>query len=324
VDNFKAQWEYVANEGTGFAFMTNLDAPRYRVVQTDLTAPGEPETWRDVIPQHHKDLLQWASALKGDSLVVCYLRDVRSALELRSLATGNLRAVLPLPGIGSVAGFSGRRQDSEAFFKFTSFTEPGAIYRFDTEQPELEPQIFRRIKLQCEFEPDDFVTRQEFFHSADGTRVPMFVVHKKGLALDGCNPTLLYGYGGFNISLEPGFSVARLCYILAYNGVYAVANLRGGGEYGTGWRDAGSKQHKQNVFDDFQAAAEHLQAEGYCSPATTTIQGGSNGGLLVAACANQRPDLYAAVLAQVGVMDMLRFHKFTIVRFHPILLSICF
>lgn len=312
VDDFEAQWEVIANEEQSFTLMTNLNAPRYRIVRADLTDPGVPSDWQDVVPQHRKDLLQWGSALKGDTLAVCYLRDVQSALELRSLSSGDLRAVLPLPGIGSVTSFSGRRKDSEYFFTFTGFTEPGAIYRADAQSPEKKPSLYRRIELQCDFKADDFETSQQFYLSKDGTRIPMFIVHKKGIKLDGNNPTLLYGYGGFNISLEPSFSVSRLTWILGYNGVYAVANIRGGGEYGIDWRDAGSKARKQNCFDDFVAAAEHLHSQGYSSPKKTAIQGGSNGGLLVAACANQRPDLFAAVLAQVGVMDLLRFHKFTI------------
>lgn len=218
---------------------------------------------------------------------------------------------LEMPGLGSVSGFSGSHKHTEIFFTFTGFTEPGATYRADLADADPQPRLFRRTQT-AGFSPDDFVTKQEFVTSKDGTKVPMFVVHRKGLELDGANPTLLYGYGGFNISLEPGFSVSRLCWMLAYNGVVAVANLRGGGEYGIEWRDAGSVHNKQNVFDDFQACAQYLHSHGYCSPHTTAIQGGSNGGLLVAACANQRPDLFQVVLAQVGVMDMLRFQKFTI------------
>jgi len=313
VDSFTASFSYVANEGTRFTFKTNLNAPRYRVVRVDVAKPGPVDTWADLVPQHERDVLKSAVALKGDHLVVRYLRDVRGALQLRSLATGALVREFSLPGVGSVTGFSGERKDDEFFFSFTSFVEPGATYRVDLSGGVgAEPTLFRRTELKVDHNPAAYETRQLFVASKDGTQVPMFVTHKKGLKLDGRNPTLLYGYGGFNISLEPGFSASRLAFMRGYNGVYAQANLRGGGEYGIEWRDAGSCANKQNVFDDFQACAEALVREGYCSPATLTIQGGSNGGLLVAACANQRPDLYAAVIGQVGVMDMLRFHKFTI------------
>ncbi|KAF5837923.1 prolyl endopeptidase [Dunaliella salina] len=274
VDNFDASYSYVANEGTTFYFKTNLKAPRYK-----------------------------------------YLRDVRGQLQLRSLSTGALQQEFELETVGSVTGVSGQRKESEFFFSFTSFVEPGATYRVDLSAPtgtKHVPALFKRTELKVPHNPADYETKQVFVPSKDGTRIPMFITHKKGLKLDSSLPTLLYGYGGFNISLEPGFSATRLTFMRGYNGVYAQASIRGGGEYGVGWRDAGSLQHKQNCFDDFQACAEHLIAAGYCSPSKLTIQGGSNGGLLVAACANQRPDLYACVLGQVGVMDMLRFHKFTI------------
>ncbi|BDA42115.1 Prolyl endopeptidase [Coccomyxa sp. Obi] len=312
VDNFEAQWSYVANEGTSFTFKTNLAAPRYRLVRTDIAAPGHPKTWPDVIQEHERDLLQWASALKGDIMAVCWLRDVASVLQLSSLGSGQLLKSIPLPGLGSVRSFSGRRTQSEMFFSYTDFMDPGSIYRLDTADERLEPELFRKTELNVKEDLTQLETKQVFVESKDGTKVPMFIVGRKGLQLDGSNPTLLYGYGGFNISLEPGFSVTRLCWMLAYGGVYAVANLRGGGEYGITWREAGSLHNKQNVFDDFIASAEYLIEAGYTTPAKLVTQGGSNGGLLVAACANQRPDLFGAVVAQVGVMDMLRFHKFTI------------
>ncbi|KAL6754676.1 prolyl oligopeptidase [Haematococcus lacustris] len=312
VDEFVAAYGCVANQGSLMYFRTNLGAPRYKVVACDVRTPSPPSSWCDLIPEHPRDVLKSAVALKGDALVVRYLRDVRGALQLRSLASGSLRKEFELPGLGSITGFSGERKDSEFFFSFTSFVEPGATYRVDLEGEGLEPQLFRRTELRLQHDPDDYQTHQVFVRSKDGTQVPLFITHPRGLQLDGSNPTLLYGYGGFNISLEPGFSASRLAFMRGYRGVFAQANLRGGGEYGTQWRDAGSKENKQNVFDDFQACAEHLVSAGYCSPAKLTIQGGSNGGLLVAACANQRPDLFACVLGQVGVMDMLRFHKFTI------------
>ncbi|PNW76248.1 hypothetical protein CHLRE_12g542100v5 [Chlamydomonas reinhardtii] len=314
VDDFSASFSVVANEGTTFYIMTNLDAPRYRLVKIPhVTSAGPASSWPDHIAQHPKDVLRGALALKGDVLVVRYLRDVVAALQLRQLGSGALTKELPLPGVGSVGAMSGDRKGSELFFSFTSFTEPGALYRIDTAPGSaLEPQLFRRTELKVPHSADDYVTKQVFVTSADGTQVPMFITHHKDTKLDGSAPTLLYGYGGFNVPLEPGFSPNRLAFMRGYGGVFAQANLRGGGEYGTEWRNAGSTHNKQNVFDDFQACAEYLIRERYCSPAKLTIQGGSNGGLLVAACANQRPDLYACVLGQVGVMDMLRFHKFTI------------
>lgn len=318
VDNFDASWDYVANDGQAFTFKTNLDAPRYRVVRADLDQAAAdsssigPSSWPDVIPQHPKDLLQSALALKGDELVVRWLRDVKSALSRHKLSTGELVQEFELPGIGSVGGFSGTRKSKEMFFSFTSFTEPGSTYRVDMAAASPTPELHRQTQLKVPHNPADYETKQVFVPSKDGTQVPMFITYRKGLKLDGSNPTLLYGYGGFNISLEPGFSASRLAWLAGYNGVYAQANLRGGGEYGIDWRNAGSKANKQNVFDDFQACAEYLHQQGYSSPGKLVIQGGSNGGLLVAACINQRPDLYCCGIAQVGVMDMLRFHKFTI------------
>ncbi|MEW5297596.1 MAG: hypothetical protein WDW36_000797 [Sanguina aurantia] len=315
IDNFDASFSVLANEGSKFSFITNLNAPRYRIVQADLGSgsAGPPSSWAELVPQHAKDVLKSATALKGDALVLRYLRDVRGVLQLRSLSSGALEKELSLPGVGAVGGFQGDRKSSECFFTFSSFTEPGAQYRMDLSSPEgSEPQLFRSTELKIAHDPADYVTHQVFVTSKDGTRVPMFVTHRKGRVMDGSAPTLLYGYGGFNISLEPGFSASRLTFIKGYNGIYVQANIRGGGEYGIAWRDAGSKENKQNVFDDFQACAEYLIANKYTSAPKLTIQGGSNGGLLVAACANQRPDLYACVLGQVGVMDMLRFHKFTV------------
>ncbi|CAG9466649.1 unnamed protein product [Pedinophyceae sp. YPF-701] len=315
VDDFSASWDYVANEGAALTLHTNHNAPRYRLVRVDLDAfdaAAGPAAFAEVVPQHEKDVLEWATALQGDALVLCWMRDVKNALELRSLADGRAVAEIPLPGIGAVQGFAGRREDADCFFKFVSFTEPGAIFRCDVAGGAPKTETFRSVKLPGGVDLGTLETRQVFCKSKDGTSVPMFVVHKKGMKLDGSAPALLYGYGGFNISLTPSFSVARLVFALGYGGVLAYANCRGGGEYGIGWREAGSVLNKQNVFDDFQACAEHLIAEKLTSPARLAIEGGSNGGLLVAACCNQRPDLYGCVIGRVGVMDMLRFHKFTI------------
>ena len=321
VDKFDAQYEYIANEGTVFTFKTNLKAPRYRLVRVDVADEamwGRPELWEPVLAET-ESVLQWAAALRGDALITCYIEDAKNTLQVRSLASGELLQDLELP-IGSIGGVSCNREDSEFFFKFTSFTSPGSVFRCDTaglvgsgEASPCTPALYRRTNLSYDgFDPEAFETKQVFVTSKDGTKVPMFVIGPKALTRDGDSLALLYGYGGFNISLTPSFSVSRLAFLLAYGGVVAVANLRGGGEYGEEWHKDGSLLKKQNVFDDFQACAEHLIADGYTSPAKLAIEGGSNGGLLVGACLNQRPDLFACGLAHVGVMDMLRFHKFTI------------
>ena len=220
---------------------------------------------------------------------------------------GVLERQIELPGLGSVGGFSGRREDTETFYQFTGFSVPGRIYRYSI--PSGESRLWRQP--QVAFDPDGFETRQVFASSKDGTRVPVFITHRKGLQRNGANPTLLYGYGGFNISITPSFSAANLAW-MEMGGLYAVANLRGGGEYGEDWHQAGTKTRKQNVFDDFIGAAEWLIGNQYTSPQHLAIAGGSNGGLLVGACMTQRPELFGACLPAVGVLDMLRFHKFTI------------
>jgi prolyl oligopeptidase len=235
-----------------------------------------------------------------------YLRDAKTEVKCFDM-DGKLIREVKLPGIGSAGGFGGHSTDKSTFYTFTSFTEPGAIYRMDLESG--ESRLWR--KPEVKFDGSAFETKQVFVTSKDGTKVPMFIVHKKGLKLDGSNPTLLYGYGGFSISLTPSFSVSRAVW-LEMGGVFAMPNLRGGGEYGRDWHLAGVKLGKQNVFDDFIASAEWLIANKYTSSSKLAIQGGSNGGLLVGACMTQRPELYAAALPAVGVLDMLRFEKFTI------------
>ncbi|HEY0809879.1 MAG TPA: prolyl oligopeptidase family serine peptidase, partial [Longimicrobiales bacterium] len=214
---------------------------------------------------------------------------------------------MALPGIGTLTSLSGKRSSNELFYSFSSFLFPNTVYRYDVATGRND--VFRKPEIN--FDPSGYETKQVFYNSKDGTRVPMFITHKRGIALDGSNPTYLYGYGGFNISMTPGFSVPNLVW-LEMGGVYAMPNLRGGGEYGEAWHKAGTKEKKQNVFDDFIAAAEYLVKEGYTSPAKLAIGGGSNGGLLVGAAMTQRPDLFAVALPDVGVMDMLRFHKFTV------------
>ena len=303
LDDFDASYRFLGNDGDRFFFLTNLDAPRQRVIAINITKP-ERAAWKEIIPQT-KDLLQSVSMV-GDQLIAEYLRDAQSAVVAHDFSGRKIRAV-ELPGIGSVGGFAGRMDDRQTYYAFTSFTDPGAIFRYDLESG--KSTLWRRPDVA--FDGSVYETKQVFVTSKDGTKVPVFIVHRKGIALDGTHRTLLYGYGGFNISQTPGFSVGRAVW-LERGGILAVANLRGGGEYGSEWHQAGTRLRKQNTFDDFIAAAEWLVKEKYTSPAKLAIQGGSNGGLLVGAAMTQRPDLFGAALPAVGVMDMLRFHKFTI------------
>ena len=300
---FDASYDFVENHGSVFWFKTDLAAPRSRLIAIDVNQPGR-ANWKEIIPQS-ADTLQGVSVV-NQQFIAGYLKDARSVVRIFALDGTPVRDV-PLPGLGTVIGFGGKRGDTETFFSFASFTTPGTIYRYDLLTG--QSTVFRQPQL--DFDAAAYETKQVFYKSKDGTRVPMFLVCKRGLKLDGQNPTLLYGYGGFNISLTPSFSVSRAAW-LEMGGVYAQANLRGGGEYGEDWHQAGTKLRKQNVFDDFIAAAEWLQANHYTSPKKLAIQGGSNGGLLVGACMTQRPELFRAALPAVGVMDMLRFHKFTI------------
>jgi len=301
---FDAAYAFIANDGPRFWFHTDLGAPRGRVIEIDLRDPAR-ERWRELVPQG-EETLQGATCL-NETLVVHYLKDAHSQVRQYGMDGGFLREV-ELPGLGTVEGFTGRCKDRETFYGFNGYTTPDTIYRYDLETGEAT--VFRRPEIRG-FDAGRYETRQVFFPSKDGTRIPMFITARKGLKLDGSNPTYLYGYGGFNVSLTPTFSPAHVAW-MERGGVYAVANLRGGGEYGEEWHLAGSKLKKQNVFDDFIAASEWLIANGYTSPRRLAIAGYSNGGLLTAACMVQRPDLYGAVLVGVGVLDMLRFHKFTI------------
>eukprot|EP00163_Fabomonas_tropica_P002767 TRINITY_DN1216_c0_g1_i2.p1 TRINITY_DN1216_c0_g1~~TRINITY_DN1216_c0_g1_i2.p1 ORF type:complete len:774 (+),score=190.38 TRINITY_DN1216_c0_g1_i2:121-2442(+) len=306
IDNFNAEYDYIANDDTVFYFKSNLNAPRYRVLSIDIAHP-DPGNWSSIIPEN-EHVLGSVDAVHGNHLLASYMIDVVEVLRVYTWQGQHVKD-LPTPCPGSIPAASTRREDSEVFYKFTSFLYPGTIFRYDFNTGECD--TFREITVPG-VQPDNFVTEQVFYPSKDGTKVPMFIVKSRDTKLDGSNPTLLYGYGGFNISLTPSFSVSRLAFIRYFGGVFCVANLRGGGEYGEEWHKAGTKERKQNVFDDFHAAAEYLIASKYTSPAHLAIQGGSNGGLLVAACTNQRPELYAAAVAQCGVLDMLRFHKFTI------------
>jgi len=303
LNDFDAEYDFIDNDGPKFWFRTDLNAPRGRLIEIDVTKPAR-ENWREIIPQATETLR--GVSIVNDRFIGQYLKDAHSQVKIFS-REGRFIREIELPGIGSAGGFGGKRKEKETFYSFTSFTVPGTIYRYDLKR--ASSTIFRQSK--GDFDPSAFETKQVFYQSKDGTRIPMFITHKKGLKLDGNNPTLLYGYGGFNISLTPSFSVTALVW-LEMGGVYAVPNLRGGGEYGEDWHQGGMKLKKQNVFDDFIAAAEWLIANRYTSTPKLAISGRSNGGLLVGACLTQRPDLFGATLPGVGVMDMLRFHKFTI------------
>jgi prolyl oligopeptidase len=292
---------YVDNDGSRFLLSTNIDAPNYRVIAIDLAKPAK-ENWTDVIPET-ENVLSVGSG--GGKLFAEYLIDAKSAVKQYDF-NGKLERDIELPGIGSVSGFGARRDEKDLYYSFTSFTYPSTVYHYDI----ASGKSTLYVQPKVDFNPEEYETKQIFYTSKDGTKVPMFIVHKKGLKLDGKNPTMLYAYGGFNISLTPSFSSFRVAW-LEQGGVYAQPNLRGGGEYGEKWHEAGTKMKKQNVFDDFIAAAEYLIAQGYTSSDYLAISGGSNGGLLVGATMTQRPDLMKVALPAVGVMDMLRYHTFT-------------
>jgi prolyl oligopeptidase len=337
LNDFDAQYSFVGNVGATFYFETDWQATRGRLIAIDTAQPARAH-WREIIPEAAETLE--SVSFVNDQFVAEYLKDARAQVKVFARAGGFVREV-ELPGLGTVGGFRGKRADTETFYVFTSYTTPGTIYRHDLKTG--ASTVFKRP--QVDFNPADFETKQVFYASKDGTRIPMFITHRRGVKLDGNNPTVLYGYGGFKISLTPSFSPTLIAW-LEMGGVYAIPNLRGGGEYGEAWHQAGVKANKQNVFDDFIAAAEWLcgrsanvgQASSlshtsdsdkvsetgrmpvlrvdppqrYTRPAKLAISGGSNGGLLVGACMTQRPDLFGACLPAVGVMDMLRFHKFTI------------
>ncbi|MEL7036870.1 MAG: prolyl oligopeptidase family serine peptidase [Cyanobacteria bacterium J06592_8] len=300
ISEFEAEYSFIDYEGTQFWLQTDLNAPKGKVIGLDIHSKNRTE----IIPET-EDTLQGVGLL-NNQFIAFYLKDAHTQIKILNLDGSFIREV-ELPGIGSAGGFSGKRHDTETFYSYTSFTTPSTIYRYNMVTG--ESQFYRQPNV--DFNPELYETQQIFYQSKDGTQVPMFITHKKGLSLDSNNPTILYGYGGFNISLTPNFSISRIAW-LEMGGVYAIPNLRGGGEYGEDWHQAGTKDRKQNVFDDFIAAAEWLIENKYTCSQKLAISGGSNGGLLVGACMTQRPDLFGAALPAVGVMDMLRFHKFTI------------
>ena len=303
ISEFEASYSFIDYDNDIFWVRTDLDAPKGKVIAIDINKTDK-NNWQIIIPEAEETLE--GVGLLNNSFVTEYLKDARSQIKIFAL-DGTLIREVELPGIGSVSGFNGKRYDTETFYSFTGFTTPATIYRYNMETG--ESTIFRQPTV--DFNPDDYVTKQIFYQSKDGTNIPMFITHKKGLQLNGNNPTYLYAYGGFNISLTPFFSISNLVW-MELGGVFAVPNLRGGGEYGEAWHQAGMKANKQNVFDDFIAAAQWLIDNNYTSSEKLAIAGGSNGGLLVGACMTQRPELFACCLPAVGVMDMLRFHKFTI------------
>ncbi len=306
IDVFEADYTFVGNVGPTLYFKTDKDAPRGRIIAINVNHP-EPKNWKEIVPQAEESIE--GASLVGGKLIVQYLKDVKPLVKLFDPEGKFVRAV-EAPGIGTMAGFGGRQDETETFYAFTSYATPPTIFRYDVATG--QSTLFRKPKAK--FNPDDYVVEQVFFPSKDGTKVPMFIAYKKGLKRDGSNPTILYGYGGFQISLTPSYDPANLVW-MEMGGIYAVANLRGGGEYGKAWHDGGRLKKKQNVFDDFIAAAEYLIANRYTKPEKLAVQGGSNGGLLVGAVVTQRPDLYGAALPAVGVMDMLRFHKWTAGRY---------
>jgi len=300
-------YSFVTNDGSLFTFLTSSGAPRKKLVRVDLMKPSQ---WKDLLPEHEIAVLERAMEIKGGLLIVCYLNHCSNTLELRKSSTGELVREIDVAKLGSISRLTGNKNSSQFFFSQTSFTEPSTIYKYEATTSELV--VIRRSNVPG-YNPDLFETKQVFIDSYDkSVKIPLFITHKKGMPLNGSNPTLLYGYGGFGESLGPGFSLSQAAFAMAYGGVLATAVIRGGGEYGWNWRRAGNLENKQNCFDDFQACAEYLISAKYCNPSKLAINGGSNGGLLVAVCANQRPDLFACVVCDVGLLDMMRYHKFTI------------
>ena len=301
VNNFDNNHNVIGNEGDRLIIETNLNAPNTKVVEASFSKPT-PENWKDIVPEN-ENVLNAGTA--GNKIFANYLVDVKTQVKQFDLK-GKLEREVELPGIGSANGFGGKETDKELYYSFTSFTYPPTIFKYDIASG--KSTLFEKPKV--DFNPEDYETKQVFYNSKDGTKIPMFITYKKGLELNGRNPTLLYAYGGFNISLTPSFSTSRIVW-LENGGVYAQPNLRGGGEYGEKWHLAGTKMNKQNVFDDFIAAGEYLIKEKYTASQYLAIQGGSNGGLLIGATMTQRPDLAKVALPAVGVMDMLRYNKFT-------------
>ena len=301
VNNYKGDHSVIDNQGDKLYLFTNHNAPNYRVVTVDASNPA-PENWKDLIKET-ENVLNVSTA--GGKIFASYLKDATS-LVMQYDMDGNLERTVTLPGVGSASGFSAKKTEKELYYTFTSYIYPPTIFKYNI----ASGQSIEYKKAGVEFDPSQFVSKQVFYTSKDGTKIPMIITHKKGIELNGKNPTLLYGYGGFSVSLTPAFSTSNII-LLEQGGIYAVPNLRGGGEYGEKWHLAGTKMQKQNVFDDFIAAAEYLISNNYTSKDYLAIAGGSNGGLLVAAVMSQRPELFKVAFPAVGVLDMLRYNKFT-------------
>lgn len=301
VSNFGSDNQVIDNQDTKLFIETDLNAPNKRIVSVDVSNP-QPENWKDVIPET-ENVLTISTGAKY--LFANYMKDAVSTIKQYDY-DGKLVREIQLPGLGTANGFSGKETETTLYYSFTNYITAGTIYAFEAKTG--VSNVYNKPKV--DFKTEDYVSAQVFYTSKDGTKIPMIITHKKGLKLNGKNPTILYGYGGFNVSLTPSFSIANAVWI-ENGGIYAVANLRGGGEYGKKWHDAGTKMQKQNVFDDFIAAAEYLIAKKYTTPNFLAIKGGSNGGLLVGAVMTQRPELVKVALPAVGVMDMLRYHTFT-------------
>ncbi|KAA1076251.1 hypothetical protein PGT21_036362 [Puccinia graminis f. sp. tritici] len=312
VNEFGNEYIFAANDGSLLYFMTNKDAPKRKVVTYDLSKPEE--GFKDLIPEDPQAVLEGYYPTNKEFTVLSYSRDVKDELYLHEIKSGKRIKRIGGDLIGTIGGLSGRRKHDEFFFQISSFLSPGTVYRYRFDRQEDQELVEFRKTLIPGFNSNDFVSKQVFYESKDGTKVPMFIVHKKDFQQDGTAPALQYGYGGFSISISPYFSPSFMSFVAHYGGVLAVPNIRGGGEYGEDWHLAGCFEKKQNVFDDFQYATKYLVANQYAAPDKVTIMGGSNGGLLVAACVNQAPELFGAALAEVGVLDMLRFHRFTIGR----------
>ncbi len=306
VTGFEADYSFIDNDGDELLFTTNADAPKQKAISINANDVDKSK-WKTIIPESEDPLR--SISIVGNKMFASYMHNASSQVKVYDLK-GKYLQDLALPGIGSGGGVSGKKADNFGFYSFTSFTRPSTIYRLNTET--MESEIFRQPSV--DFDSDNYETRQEWYTSKDGTKVPMFITMRKGLKLDGKRPTLLYGYGGFDISITPSFSLTRLP-LLENDGVYVIANIRGGGEFGKEWHKAGTKDQKQNVFDDFIAAAEFLIENKYTSSDKLAIEGGSNGGLLVGATMTQRPELFAVAFPRVGVLDMLRYHEFTIGHF---------
>jgi len=305
ITDFENDYSVIGHYNGKFFVKTNAGAPMYKLVAIDPENP-EKENWQDILPE--QDFVLSSARILGGKLVANYMKDAHSHVSVYDVKGNHLHDLET--ELGSISGFRGKNEDTVTYYTVTSFTNPATIYKYNVNTNESE--FYKRSAI--EFDSEKYETHQVFYESKDGTEIPMFITHKKGLKLDGERPTLLYGYGGFNVSLTPRFRITMIPW-LENDGVYVQANLRGGGEYGEEWHDAGIKMQKQNVFDDFIAAAEYLIENDYTKPERLAIQGGSNGGLLVGAVTNQRPDLFEVALPAVGVMDMLRYHKFTIGRY---------